>query len=313
MAEATFGSQQEHDAWLSSIEGRIKANSARQKASRARLKALETGDPAALTGGATTEATKLRERIARGKASAAAPSEAALKAAEDAKTAIEALAALDEKAAAAARNELQTKIHAIREEAKERRRLIALMIEGEKVREGGPRPGRIDELRARADAAADAGELGVEGAKAAAALAAMKKTAEVEKAARDERLTAERTLAQDVARLRIEASLKGHEKTMALIDLEEKQALQAARAAGVSEALVKSKFDLRRQIAEAGQDVGDSRTLSNRGMFRTGGRLGAFAGGGYAERQTKAAEKAAERIDDLVAMAENGDLALATV
>ncbi len=313
MDDSTFGSEKERTAWEDSIKGRFKTNSAKQRAAVMRLRALTAGDDSALVGAGKSDATKLREDLARAKATNNAPSEAAEKAANDAAEAMKALAALDEKAAARSRTALETKIHAIAEETKERQRLIDLMIEGEKVREDGTRADVIKSLQLERNAAGVAGEDDKNQARLDAAETAAKKIAEVEKTKRNDRLAAEKTLAQDVARLKIEANLKGHKKTMALIDLEEKQAIAAAELTGVGVGLVKQKYDLRRQIAEAGQQVADSRSVSNVGMFRTGGRLGDLSGGDMAQRQTKAAEKGAKNLDKLVAMAENGDLAIATV
>jgi len=67
---------------------------------------------------------------------------------------------------------------------------------------------------------------------------------------RQEEIVKERLLAEDVARLRIEATKKGLEKELALIDLEEKRALAEASLPMVENVL--DKFDLMRQMAQAG-------------------------------------------------------------
>jgi TP901 family phage tail tape measure protein len=297
---------------------RTRINTKRFGALQARRRAILAGDSDAVVGEGKSDDDKLRVALAKGKADRETKANgpnvlARKKAADDAADAIKALADLDEAAADRARTDLEKKIHLIRQETKERQRLIALLVKGEQMRKGGPRADVLAKLKQQSGDTQIRGIYAEADAKKKAAADAAEKIAKKAKAKRDEQLDAEKTLAQDVARLKIEANLKGHKKTMALIDLEEKQAIAAAKLDGVGVGLVKQKYDLRRQIAEAGQQVADSRSVSNVGMFRTGGRLGDLSGGDMAQRQTKAAEKGAKNLDKLVAMAENGDLAIATV
>jgi len=71
---------------------------------------------------------------------------------------------------------------------------------------------------------------------------------ETDPAAEQRRRDAEQRLQDEIDRLQIEATKKGREKELALLDLEEKQALREAKESGADAALVRRQFALKRQM-----------------------------------------------------------------
>jgi TP901 family phage tail tape measure protein len=73
---------------------------------------------------------------------------------------------------------------------------------------------------------------------------------DAEEREREQRLSAEERLRDEIARLEIETTKKGREEELALLDLEESQALREAAETGADPALIRRKFELRRQQIE---------------------------------------------------------------
>jgi len=233
-----------------------------------------------------------------------------LAARQDAAAAQKRLAELDEQAAAKRRTALEREIVDIRAVTAERLKLIDALIEGEKAREGGARAGVLSGLRRRRADEGAAGEDRVSEAMAAAARAADKAVADRAAEAAAIRLDAEKSLQSEIARLEIAATMKGHDKKMALLALEEKAALAAAAAEGVDEALIRRKYEMLRRLADAGRGAeAAAPKLSTTGMFDAS-HVGQMSGGSMAQRQAKAAERAAAGIERLLEKADAGELVL---
>ncbi|HUX15558.1 MAG TPA: hypothetical protein VMW52_03745, partial [Phycisphaerae bacterium] len=123
--------------------------------------------------------------------------------------------------------------------------------------------GKIDEARG----------LEIAAAKKRAEDAAVKEKARADKALSDEqarlneqRVSAEQDAADEIARLQIEASKKGLDQQLALIELERKQRLRDAEGLGLDAGQINKMFDLRKKIAEA-QGGGVTKRMQSIGAF----------------------------------------------
>lgn len=141
-------------AWQKGSEGqdmqkRIGTMELRQRAASKRYIALLRGDMSAVTGGVEGDKEKLKRKISEGKADTAAAIAARKKVTADAESAIKRLAALDEQAAAKNRTALEKELFGIQQIVDERKRLLRVLIEGERTKKGGGNEAKIFKLEMR--------------------------------------------------------------------------------------------------------------------------------------------------------------------
>jgi len=141
-------------AWQQGAEGqdmqkRIGTMELRERAAASRLIALLQGDASAVTGGVEGDKEKLKRKISEGKAEAAAAIAARKKVTADAESAIKRLASLDEQAAAKSRTALQNQIYGIQQVVDERKRLLRVLLAGERAKKGGGNQAKIFKLEMR--------------------------------------------------------------------------------------------------------------------------------------------------------------------
>jgi hypothetical protein len=162
------------------------------------------------------------------------------------------LEGIDDERRRAAMTETERQIDDVKKKALERQRLLIATTQGEHAREGGPRQEVLDMLNMlREKYAADE----------EADIAAIEKKAADEEAKKAE--DARRSQLDDIARKELDlkfaakageteeqASKREHEKRLAMIELERKQAMDNLKE-GLDPNLVNQDFDLQKRLAEA--------------------------------------------------------------
>jgi hypothetical protein len=130
--------------------------------------------------------------------------------------------------------------------------------------------------------------------------------AEAEQARAEALARRTRALDQEIARARINATMEGADRDLALLELERQAALEEARELGTDASRVNELFDLRAQALRVPDLVGEQATkLGARGTFSAFVER-AFGGRSTAERAAKAAEKTAENTDQMRRRLERG-------
>ncbi len=128
-----------------------------------------------------------------------------------------------------------------------------------------------------------------------------------EERAAQERARYSEDLNHEIARARIEATLKGAERERALLKLEEERMRREARELGLDEGKVGELFDLRRMALETdqlAQRVSTVGTFNPMALWGLGGR-------GPMERTAQATEQTAKNTQRLVQEAKHGGLVFA--
>jgi hypothetical protein len=175
------------------------------------------------------------------------------KAVKAADAAAEHLKKLDEEALARNQTDLEKRIAGIQRETQEREKALNEMLRGERARVGGPRQHELDRLNGRLDS------LGKESINEIQAERRQAHEKEIE-----ERLKREEKYHADLAQLEVEASFGAQaqnatqqekenldlKKQLALLDLEYRQALQAAEVDGTDIGLVDKVYALKATLAE---------------------------------------------------------------
>jgi hypothetical protein len=101
-------------------------------------------------------------------------------------------------------------------------------------------------------------------------------------------------LAEETERLQIEATKKGMDKELALLELRQRKERAEAVAAGLDMGAVAKKQDLERQVAVAGATRPAQQSVA--GTFSAFGAAGLGTGSGSAERTAKATERTVEEL-----------------
>lgn len=242
---------------------------------KARLEALEAGAEEAIAGGKKPTAGAETDELA-GKRD---------KILKEGAEAEKKLAELRRQDALDAMTEEERKIALIDEELAKKRQLLVAMREAEKV--GRNRPDEIAGIERQFWSA---------GAEAETQKARVRREAHDKEIA--DRIKSEQELQAELARLEIEANLKGHEQKMALLQLEYDKALEKAELEGTDVGLVDKVFALKQQIL----DQQDNQTKNAaEGSFNA--RSADYFGGFDVKADT---EK--KQLDKLVAIA--GDMAV---
>jgi hypothetical protein len=131
-----------------------------------------------------------------------------------------------------------------------------------------------------------------------------KRQAEEQQRLDEERADRQADLQYDIARLQIEASKKGLDKRLALINLEERRAIEAAKETGLAIADVQRKYDLQRQAARIAADTPQDPRISARGTFNPWAVRG-MGTGRPEERTAKAVEEMKAKMGQLIEVNEN--------
>ena len=293
-----FTSSADKDTWVKEIQDQLNVVLTQMKAVSAHRKALTAGDTGALFGAPKSERERLKKDLADPKLSPGGKPNALTakqqadrkKAVDEAREASERLAQIDKDRAAQSRTDLEQEIHDIQQLRKERMRLISVLIATEKARQGGGRARVLADLEKRKTQALLQGLRD----ETAAGVAAAEEIARVEQNLREQRFLDEfalnKNIANENARLKIEASLRGHKKAMALLELEKKLALEATKVSGADTDLIKKQFELRKKILNAAQATSQAMTA---GTFSGTGLSQLGTGSSDSKRRLKAAELAA--------------------
>jgi len=133
--------------------------------------------------------------------------------------------------------------------------------------------------------------------------------AQEQKRRAEQRATEEADLQHQIAQLQIQATRKGRDRELGLIELEEQRALARAKELGLDEALVRRVFALRRQLVSG--RAAAATEMASIGSFSAGGLRGVFGGQNLAERAAKAAEATATNTRKLVRKADQGKVTFA--
>lgn len=130
--------------------------------------------------------------------------------------------------------------------------------------------------------------------------------AEEEQRAAAEIADREMALRDELERLQIERTLKGRQKKMALLALEERRALREAAEAGVDQGLVLRKYDLLRELATAQDETARQQTAA--GSFSAIAALRGLGGYDVQGRIARNTQQTADRLQDLLHEAKNGQM-----
>lgn len=119
----------------------------------------------------------------------------------------------------------------------------------------------------------------------------------VEQAA-EERARIEEGTDYEIARLKIQLTKKGHAQRLELMRQEERRELEQAEELGLATAKISKKWDLRRQLAEVGVDLGAKVTTAVRGTFSAAAIWGLGMGNTF-DRTARATEETAKNTGKL--------------
>lgn len=243
--------------FVAELEKKIKEFSDRRQALALRLEALNGGDPSAVAGDATKkdDAAEVQDRIQREIVDRRKLKEEAVKAEQE-------LVNLEAQRERRRRTATENEIADVKAEATERRKLLELLIQAEKAK-AKPNDLRIGDLQ-RSLLLVDVQEQGDIGR---IHQKEIDERAKEEAKARQQRLSAEEQLAEEIARLKIETTKEGLDRELALLELERQQALKDAGDLGIGSELVNKKFDLRKQLLEAADATPVELGSSARGTF----------------------------------------------